>query len=89
MDLSVGSKFLVDFGARHPVQAEILAKDGDKLQVKFRQPARPRTCPNCLHAVLSVNAVTGVVVCKNTGCGHDFGYSRSGKVATMKVSDFQ
>ena len=87
--LSIGSEFLFDYGARYPVLAEVLSRKGDRLVIKFSPPGRPTTCRQCgTDSGLSVNGVTGVVVCMTTGCGHNFGYSKRGKTTKMKVSDF-
>ena len=91
LDLSVGSKFLVtvDKGA-FPIQAEVLSRKGEDIEVGISTPARPKICGQCGHGRnLSVNGATGVVVCMTTGCGRDFGYSKKAKKVTMKISDFK
>jgi len=91
LDLSVGSKFLVEIGRDlFPVQVEVLSRNGEKVEVEISTPASPKICSRCGHGRnLSINGVTGVVVCMTTGCGHDFGYSSKTARTTMKVSDFK
>lgn len=84
----VGEKFLVLWDSNHyPVQIEVLSKLGDEFQVKFSTPATPKTCDRCGHGRnLSLNAITGVVVCMTTGCGGNFGYQEV-TTTKMKASD--
>ena len=80
-DLSVGSTFLLGVGDHYPSQIKVISRDGEKVEVRISVPARPETCDQCGHdRNLSMNAVTGVVVCMTTGCGHDFGYDSVKKV---------
>ena len=90
-DLLVGSTFLMSAGEdSFPIRVKILSKGkGGKVECKISSPASPEKCDECGHGRnLSVDGITGVVVCMTSGCGKDFGYDPSMKV-TMKESIFK
>lgn len=88
LDLSVGSMFLVDNERHGSAQIEVLSRKGEDVEVRISFPARPSECDRCHHDLgLSMNGVTGVMVCMTTGCGKDFGYE-PWKTQVMRVSDF-
>lgn|GEM_PF-3585553 len=88
-NLSVGSTFLAKVGGnRFPFQVEVLSQKGDDIEVRISYPARPKICDRCGHGHnLSLNGVTGVVVCMTSRCGQSFGYTTV-ETKKMKVSDF-
>lgn len=92
-DLSVGSTFLVEMagaGLGFPVRIKVLSREGEKVSVEMSVPLRPKVCDQCGRSGgLSVDVITGEVVCMTTGCGKDFGYNPLTVLKTVKVSDFK
>ena len=87
-DLSIGSTFFLSVNSDHyPAKIKVLSRKEEKVEIEISMPVQPETCNQCGHGRnLSVNGITGVVVCMTTGCGQDFGY-QSVETATVNASD--